>query len=552
MLRSLRIKNLALIDDLTWELHEGFNILTGETGAGKSILIDGLNLLLGVRADKTLIRSGESQCSVEAEITISETKTAQLNGILEEIGAELCEEGCLILKRSLTTTGSNRQFVNGSPTTLQSLQQVGDLLVDVHGPHDHQSLLSTDQQLQMVDAYGKLSSQKGEFAAVYRQVKKIQESLDSLQMSEREKNEKIERLRHLVDEIRQANLKPGEDLEVDQNYRLASNSRQLIESANYIHGLLSEEEQSVFLQLAQVERRLQAWEKVDSGMSSIAEPFRSAVLLLQTFDGEIQSFAEKIDLDAAQMLTLENRVNLIQSLKRKYGQTLDEILTLADESESQLKTLESRDEEIQKLQAEKSKLEKESQKLALKLSEARRKVSIPLAEKIQKELRGLGFAKAHFQIDLVQGEITATGLDKIEFIFSPNQGETPRPLRAIASSGEMARVMLAVKTTLAEVDEVPILVFDEVDANVGGETATQVGKKLRGLGKSHQVLCITHLPQVAAQGEAHYKVEKSVEKGRTLTKLENLSGKNRIQEIARMLGGQNDKTLALAKALIEE
>ena len=551
MLRSLRIKNLALIDDLTWELHAGFNILTGETGAGKSILIDGLNLLLGVRADKTLIRSGETQCFVEAEISISSEKAAQLNLILEQIGAELCEEGQLILKRSLGTTGTNRQFINGSPTTLQFLQQVGDLLVDVHGPHDHQSLLSTEQQLQMVDAYGKLESQRAAFNAVYQSVRKIEDALQSLQMSEREKNDKIERFRHVVDEIRQANLRPGEDLEVDQNYRLASNSRQLIESANHIHGVLSEAEGSVFLQLAQVERRIQAWEKVDPGMSAIAEPFRSAVLQLQSFDCEIQSFAEKIDLDATQMQTLENRVNLIQTFKRKYGQTLEEIFTLAEESESQLKTLESRDEEIQKLQGEKVKLEKEGQKLAEKLSEARRKVTIPLAEKIQKELRGLGFAKAHFQVDLVQGGMTTSGIDRIEFIFSPNQGETPRPLRAIASSGEMARVMLAVKTTLAEVDEVPILVFDEVDANVGGETATQVGLKLRGLGRSHQVLCITHLPQVAAQGEAHFKVEKRVEKGRTLTKLENLSGKNRVQEIARMLGGQNEKTLALAASMIE-
>ncbi len=552
MLRSLRIKNLALIDDLTWELHEGFNILTGETGAGKSILIDGLNLLLGVRADKTLIRSGETQCFVEAEISISSEKAAQLNLILEQIGAELCDEGRLILKRSLGTTGSNRQFVNGSPTTLQSLQHVGDLLVDVHGPHDHQSLLSTDQQLQMVDAYGKLEPQRSAFRVVYQQVRKTEELLQSLEMSEREKNDKIERLRHLVDEIRQANLRPGEDLEVEQNYRLASNSRQLIESANHIHGLLSEAENAVFLQLAQVERRLQAWEKVDSGMSAIAEPFRTAVLQLQVFDGEIQSFAEKIDLDATQMQTLENRVNLIQSLKRKYGQTLEEILTLAEESENQLKTLESREEEIQRLLIEKGRLEKESQKLAEKLSETRRKVAVPLAEKIQKELRGLGFAKGHFQIDLVQGPLTNSGVDRIEFIFSPNQGESPRPLRAIASSGEMARVMLAVKSTLAEVDEVPILVFDEVDANVGGETATQVGLKLRGLGKSHQVLCITHLPQVAAQGEAHFKVEKCVEKGRTLTKLENLSGKNRVQEIARMLGGQNEKTLALAASMIQK
>lgn len=552
MLRTLRIKNLALIEDLTWELHAGFIILTGETGAGKSILIDGFNLLLGVRADKTLIRTGEAQCAVEATLTLPPAKIQKLNQILEELGAEACEGGELLLKRSLTTTGTNRQFINGSPVTLQGLQKVGDLLVDVHGPHDHQSLLSVEQQLLMVDAYGKLDLLKSEYLQVFKQLRSIDEALGALEMSEREKNEKIERLRHIVEEIQQAALKTGEDQELDQKYRLASNSRQLIETANFIHGILSEEENSTFLQLAQVERRLQNWEKVDPSMTSIAEPFRQAVISLQAFDAEIQTIVEKIDLDPAQMLELENRLNLFQSLKRKYGKSIEEILNYGEDSALQLKTLESRDEEIQKLHLEKKRLEKESAQKAEKISQARRKISIPLAEKIQKELRSLGFSKALFQVEIRPVELSLSGGDQIEFIFAPNLGESPRPLRAIASSGEMARVMLAIKTTLAEVDEVPILIFDEIDANVGGETATQVGKKLRGLGKSHQVLCITHLPQVAAQGEVHFKVDKVIEKGRTYTRLEELKGKNRVQEIARMLGGQNEKTLALAKSLIED
>lgn len=538
MLRTLRIKNLALIDDLTWELQDGFHILTGETGAGKSILIDGFNLLLGVRADKTLIRTGEDQCTVEALLSLSSEKMDEVNRVIEELGAESCDGGDLLLKRSLTTTGSNRQFINGSPVTLVGLQKIGDLLVDVHGPHDHQSLLSVDQQLQMVDAFGKLQSQKKTFQEVYREWNAIDQSLQALEMSEREKNDKIERLRHTVEEIQSASLKEGEDQELDQHYRLATHSRQLIETANFVHGTLSEDDPSVFLQLAQIERRLQQWEKIDSSIVSVAETFRNAVKDLQSFDAEIQSLVEKIDLDPSQMQSLENRVNMIQSLKRKYGSSLAEILEYGERSAQELKTLESRDEEIEKLQKRKKELQKQVEKSAGQLSEARKKVILPLGEKIQKELRGLGFAKALFQVECTSVGLSSSGFDRLEFIFSPNPGEAPRPLRAIASSGEMARVMLAIKTTLAEVDAVPILIFDEVDANVGGETATQVGKKLRGLGKSHQVLCITHLPQVAAKGEIHFKVEKVVEKGRSFTRLEGLQGKNRVQEIARMLGGK--------------
>ncbi len=552
MLRSLRIKNLALVDDLTWELEPGFNILTGETGAGKSILIDALNLLLGERADKTLIRTGETTCTVEGAMELSRETLKKISPALEEFGAEACEGVQLLLKRTLATTGTNRQFINGSPVTLQALQAIGNDLVDVHGPHDHQSLLSVDRQLGLLDAYGKLELLRSEYAEAYEVTRKIAEERASLALSEQEREERIERLRYQVNEIQGARLKPGDDVEVERDFKVGANARQLVEYASEIARILNEADEAVLIQLSQVERRIQAWEKLDPSLTEKAASFREAVITLQSFVSEIQSEAERIDLDGGRLKELEERLNLIHSLKRKYGGTLEVILEKGETAARQLESLESHEGTLARLQQEEAASAKKRDALASKLSKERQKIAAPLGEKIQKELRLLGFSKASFQVECHSSGPGPSGIDRIEFIFAPNVGEAPRPLRAIASSGEMARVMLAIKTTLAEVDEVPILIFDEIDANVGGETASQVGKKLRSLGGSHQVLCITHLPQVAAQGRSHYCVQKEVQGGRTATRLTVLEGKSRAQEIARMLGGQSDQSLALAKALLEE
>jgi DNA repair protein RecN (Recombination protein N) len=554
MLVSLRIRNLALIEELTWELSPGFNTLTGETGAGKSILIDALSLLLGERADKSLIRTGADACAVEAELELHDkSRLRTINEALEHIGAEPCENSSLLLKRTLSTAGANRQYVNGSPVPLQSLKSLGDLLVDVHGPHDHQSLLATEKQAELLDAYGKLEPLREACAAAARAVRDIEQERAALEMSESEREQRLSLLQHQVREIAAAQLQPGDDERIENDYRAASNAQNILEQAATITALLNEAENSVLVQLAQVERALTAWQRMDESIANAETINREAITNLQELLSAVQERAERVDLDPAQLRHLEDRLNLVQSLKRKYGGTIENVQAFAAKAASQLAALESRAEFLATLGQREKAAWAALEKAAAELTSARTRIAGPLGEKISQELRALGFSKATFQVEL--GTLPrpgAAGGDHVEFIFAPNPGEAARPLRAIASSGEMARVMLAVKTTLAEVDEIPILIFDEVDANVGGETAAQVGRKLRGLGRSHQVLCITHLPQVAAQGQSHFAVEKKLKQNRTITELTLLEGPARQRELARMLGGQTEASLALAKSLLAE
>jgi DNA repair protein RecN (Recombination protein N) len=554
MLVSLRIRNLALIDELTWELGPGFNTLTGETGAGKSILIDGLNLLLGERADKNLIRSGADACAVEAELEISDAaRRKEINAALEEIGAEPCDGSTLLLKRTLSAAGANRQFINGSPVPLQGLKNIGDLLVDVHGPHDHQSLLATEKQAELLDAYGKLEPLRAACADAHRALREVEQERAALEMSESEREQRLSLLRHQVQEIDAARLQPGDDVRSENDYRAASHSQHILEQAATISMLLNEAENSVLAQLAQVERALTAWQRMDASIAEAEALNRQVIANLQELLGTVRDQAERVDLDPAQLRQLEERLNLVQSLKRKYGGTVENVLAFGEKAGAQLAALEGRTEFLAALAQREKAARGALDHAASALTQARRKIVGPLGEKISQELRALGFNKALFQVELTAlPRPGAAGGDQVEFIFAPNPGEAARPLRAIASSGEMARVMLAVKTTLAEVDEIPILIFDEVDANVGGETAAQVGRKLRGLGRSHQVLCITHLPQVAAQGRSHFAVEKKVKQNRTVTELTRLEGAARQRELARMLGGQTEASLALAKSLLAE
>jgi DNA repair protein RecN (Recombination protein N) len=554
MLASLRIRNLALIEDLTWELGPGFNTLTGETGAGKSILIDALSLLLGERADKTLIRTGADACAVEAEINLADkSRLKQINAALEEIGAEPCDGNTLLLKRTMSTTGTNRQFLNGSPVPLQGLKSIGDLLVDVHGPHDHQSLLATEKQAELLDAYGKLAGLRAACANAYGALRQIEQERAALEISESEREQRLSLLQHQVGEITSAHLQPDEDIRVENDYRASSHAQNILEQAGVITGLLNDSENAVLTQLAQVERALTAWQRMDDSIADAETMNRQAIVQLQDLLATVQTRAERVDLDPAQLRQLEDRLNLVQSLKRKYGGTMENVMAFGEKAASQLAALESSAEFLAALAQKEKAAHEILKKAAGELSKARRKVAGPLGEKISQELRALGFNKALFQVEITPAAKSgSSGADHVEFIFAPNLGEAARPLRAIASSGEMARVMLAVKTTLAEVDEIPILIFDEVDANVGGETAGQVGKKLRGLGRSHQVLCITHLPQVAAQGQSHFAVEKRVKQNRTLTELTQLEGTARQRELARMLGGQTEAALALAKSLLAD
>jgi DNA repair protein RecN (Recombination protein N) len=401
------------------------------------------------------------------------------------------------------------------------------LLVDVHGPHDHQSLLATEKQTELLDAYGKLAPLREICATAHGALRGIERERAS------------------------AHLQPDEDVKVENEYRAASHSQNILEQAATITSLLNDSENATLTQLAQVERALTAWQRMDVSISEAEAINRQAIAQLQELLATVQERAERVDLDPAQLRQLEDRLNLVQSLKRKYGGSMEAVVAFGEKAAAQLAALEGSAEFLATLAGREKAARLGLEKAAAELSKARWKIAGPLGEKISQELRALGFSKAVFQVELSPTPPGASGCDHVEFIFAPNPGEAARPLRAIASSGEMARVMLAVKTTLAEVDEIPVLIFDEVDANVGGETAGQVGKKLRGLGGSHQVLCITHLPQVAAQGQSHFAVEKKVKQNRTLTELTRLEGAARERELARMLGGQTEAALALAKSLLK-
>ncbi len=565
MLTTLRIKNLALVSDLTLELSPGYNAISGETGAGKSVVIGALNLVLGQRADRTLIRNGSDACSVEAVFDVANLR-APVKAFLAENGLEPCEAHQLILKRSFTTAGTNRQFVNGSATTLNVLAQLGEWLVDMHGPHDHQSLLHPAKQLAILDAFGGLEAEGAAFGELVDRRAGLVREKAALIVDERTYAQQLERLRFQVREIAAARFQPDEEAAIEQEHHRASNAARLLQLSQAALEALGENENSLLTQAGGLGRTLLELQRVDAGAAALTEMHAQAVATLRDLQGELSRYADKVDVDPARLQQLEARLDLIHSLKRKYGATLAEVIAFGVEAERQLQQLEGRDAELARLNAALTQLDAELARAGRKLSAGRRKVIPQLARAVSRQLADLGFKQSKFDVAIETvrwdeavdeparadaGPAKTTGFDNVEFQFSPNVGEPARPLRAIASSGEMARVMLALKTVLAAEDEIPVLIFDEVDANVGGETANAVGEKMRQIATRRQVLCITHLPQVAAPATAHYVVTKQVKDGRTISEIELLDAKTRVTELARMLGGQSEAARKHAAALLK-
>ena len=557
MLTALRIKNLALVADLTLELQPGYNAITGETGAGKSILIGALNLALGQRADRNLIRAGAESCAVEAVFDVKKLR-APLQAFLEDNGLEPCEDGQLVIKRSFTAAGTNKQFVNGSPTTLNTLAALGEWLVDMHGPHEHQSLLQPAKQLAILDAFGKLETKRGMFAALVCERARIEAEKRALVVDEMTYAQQLDLLRFQVREIDSAKLQPGEDDWVEAEYKRASNAARLLELGQSAIALLSESDGSLLTQAGALGRVLQELQRVDPAAQSIVDLHALTSSALRDLQASLSHYIEVVDVDPARLQELEDRLNLLQSLKRKYGSNVADVIAFGDEAKSKLQSLEQRDAELARLNSELERTNRELLRAGEQLSVERKKLIPKLSKAVAKELSALGFAQSKFDVALqteseisnLKSQIPDSGLDTVEFQFAPNPGEPARPLRAIASSGEMARVMLALKTVLAIEDEVPVLIFDEVDANVGGETANAVGEKMKQISRTHQVLCITHLAPVAAQADAHFVVTKQLIAGRTVSGIDLLGKASRVEELARMLGGTNAAARKHAEALL--
>jgi DNA repair protein RecN (Recombination protein N) len=548
-LTLLRIKNLALVEDLEWTLSPGFTVITGETGAGKSIIIGALQLLLGERADKGLIRTGADSCTAEASFEGEEL--ARLNNALEASGVEPCE-GTLLLKRTLSSSGTNRQFVNGSPTTLAILKSLGDDLVDLHGPHDHQSLLSPERQLRILDAFAHSQQAGIDYHIHYERLAALQRQHASLSTAETAREQEQHLLRFQAGEIEAAKLDPKEEAEIEIHYRRASNSKRLIELASGAATRLAEADDSALSQLAETQRLLRELEKIDPATAELSSGHAAAVVELSEIARSLTQYAERLDLDPAQMASLEQRVSLFETLKRKYGGTIAEVIAHGERAAERIRQIENRDVELERLAKEIEAERVEVQRAGQALHKLRAKAAPKLSQLVGQNLRDLGFRQSEFETNLTAlEEASSSGFDAVELLFSPNPGEPLKPLRSIASSGEISRLMLAIKSSLAAQDAIPLLVFDEIDANVGGEIANAVGAKMRALAADHQVLCITHLPQVAAAATTHFVVTKEVTGGRTHSRLSEVAGKARQEEIARMLGGKTDSALKHAATLLK-
>jgi len=549
VLNLLRIKNLALVEELEWQMSPGFIAVTGETGAGKSIIIGALQLLLGERADKSLIRTGADLCTVEAVFTGNDLQ--KLNLQLVEAGVEPCEND-LIIKRSFSATGGTRQFINGSPTTLSILKNLGDDLVDLHGPHDHQSLLSPEKQLSLLDSFARAKERLDEYRKQYRQLQTLLTEHAALNTAETAREQELDLLRHQTNEIRSANLVAEEEQEIEQRYKLASSSKRLIELASAVANKLSEADDSVLSQLAETQRLLRELEKIDSSIAQFSSSHAATVVELSEISRALSTYAEKLDLDPEQLAALEQRVSLFETLKRKYGGSIVDVIAFGERAAERMRKIEGRDAELERLAKEIENVRAQMNRAGEALRKLRVKAAPKLSDTIRRNLRDLGFRQSEFEAKLTAlDEPRSNGFDSVELLFSPNPGEPLKPLRAIASSGEISRLMLAIKSALAAHDAIPLLVFDEIDTNVGGEIAHAVGAKMQTLGRDHQVICITHLPQVAATASSHFVVTKEVVHGHTFSDLHEVSGKARREEIARMLGGRSESALQLAASLLK-
>ncbi len=550
MLVTLRVKNLALVESVRLDFESGLNVITGETGAGKSILIGALHLLLGDRADKKYIRAGADACGAEALFKLAKPKA--MNDLLEALGVAPCEDGQLILRRIVKAAGGGQNLINDSPVTLQALKQVGEQLVDMHGPYDHQSLLSPAFQLEVLDAYGHVEAERTAYHDAFRAWTALQDERAELQGDDQDVAGQIEMLTFRVKEIEDLAPVEGEDEQVAQEHLTVSHAQRILELGDGARKALLEGEGSAFDLLASVQRNLEELARLLPEAEEWKIETRALAVQLQSLSEAMISTLDRVEADPARLQWLEQRLATYQKLKRKYGSVSDVLAVLAENKE-RLKKLQTRGERLAELEGRIAAAQVAVLKKGRVLSVKRRAAGDKMAHAVVAELRELGFPRGGFAVDMQEGEPQSSGLDAVSFGFAPNVGEPMRPLRDIASSGEISRVMLATKAVLAGHDHIPVLVFDEVDANIGGEMGNAVGRKLAQLGQTHQVLCITHLPQVAVHGDQHYAVTKRVRDDRTFTEVDPLEGEARVEEIARMLGGKDltKVTMQHARAMLK-
>ena len=539
MLTELRISNFALINQLHLVLPEGFLALTGETGAGKSLLIDALLLLTGGRASSEHIRFGANEALLEACFTIQESHP--LVGQMREDGYLLADQHEVFLRRILTRSGKNRSYVNGQLAPIQTLQKVGRQLVDIHGQHDQQALLAPKTQLELLDAYGDLSGLVETFQQRYEEWKEKQEVLEAFEQRLQDQVARQDILQFQYEELTNSQLQIGEEERLNKEYHRLKHSGRLGELFHQSFDTLYDGEHAVLAQLQDVTNWVQELGQIDPQCQAWLPHLESSTIALQEVAYHLRDFGSQTESDPERMEVIDTRLAKLQGLKKKYGKSIEELVALVQDLEKDLSVLEDKDEQIAKLQSEVRNSFVAMEALAKDLSKKRKNVAKHLVKHIQQEFAELNMGNMQIQANLTspveEGGYRSTGLDRVEFLIAPNPGEPPMPLGRIASGGELSRIMLALKTVFAGNDQTPVVIFDEIDSGVGGEAGIVMGKRLRDLADYHQVCCITHLPQIASQAHSQFMVKKTTVDDRTLTKVEEVTGVKRETEIARMLGG---------------
>ena len=565
MLQELRIQNLAIIDKLNIDFSNGLNIMTGETGAGKSIIVDALELVLGGRASAELIRTGADEAVIEAAFDMEGNKA--IADLVSSFGIDN-DDSRIIIKRIVSRAGKNRIYINNSLTNLSTLSIIGDELVDIHGQHEHQSLLKTDKHIDMLDAFGSAGSSalyelRKDVEGHYNKLKALKERLSELENREKDRVKEEEFLRYQIREIEDSALKPREDEELLSKKSVGANAEKLASFSNNAYEGLYESDAAAMKELSKILNAVKEISKLDNRAEAAAKLCETAIFQLEEVADFLRGYSEKIEFDADEFARIDDRLDLINRLKKKYGSTIEDILLSLEEAKKRLQAMEKLDEDIEHIGAEIDKAKNDVTALAMELSKKREKVARDIEKKVEAELSDLNMKKTRFAVkmwkesgsDTADGfSLTSKGIDRIEFLIAPNIGEEPKPLAKIASGGELSRIMLSLKAILADADSVPTLVFDEVDAGIGGAVAETVGERLKSIAKGHQVFCITHLPQIAGYADNHYFVEKKVEGSRTITKVVKLNEDGRVKELARMLGGKKitETTLKHAEEMLKQ
>ncbi|MGQ9554777.1 MAG: DNA repair protein RecN [Anaerolineae bacterium] len=567
MLAEITIHNFAIIDEATLHLGAGFNVLTGETGAGKSIIVDALSAVLGERTSPDVVRSGENAALIEAFYELDRASAARIETLLHQEGLTGDDPCYLILSREVRAGGRSIARVNGRITAVNIVRQLGEMLVDIHGQTEHLSLLRVPEHLNFLDRYAHLMDLREQMARLVSEVGRVRAEIQTLRDDSRARLRRLERLQYEVEEIQAARLIPGEEEELRAERTRLANAEKLIELASAAYEALyaaREDAPAAVDLIGQSLQRLVELERIDPSLSTTRQKAEALAADADDLAHALRTYRETVEYNPQRLEEVEERLALISNLKRKYGSGIVEILAYGQKAAEELAQLSGGEERIAQLEECQEELLQEIGRVAAELSQRRREAALTLARGVERQLADLAMERARFEVSfsyeeatdgaLVDGKRLAfdrTGVDRVEFMLAPNVGEAMRPLARIASGGENSRLMLALKTVLSEADDICTLIFDEIDTGIGGRIGHVIGEKLAGLARQHQVLCVTHLPQLAAFADVHLKVSKEVVANRTRTVVSNLTPEQRLEELASMLGGITPGTLRSAGEMLE-